>query len=507
MSGQAPSGLTSSTLSGFFWTFLGTGAQAVLQLLVLVVLARLLTPVDFGLVSAAMVVVSFSQIFSQLGVGPAIVQRRELGALHMESGFWLSLLFGAGMTALVWLMAGPIALFFRIEGLAPVVRAMSVVFLLQGAGVVAESLLQRDLRFRSLALVEVAAFGLGFGVVGIGLALSGYGVWSLAGAHVSQSGIKTAGLMLTRRHPMRLSLDRGACRDLLWFGGGFTAARIGNYFGVHGDQIVVGRWLGAEALGIYGRAYQLMASPAMFLGQIMDRVLFPAMARVQDRADGLRSAFRRGVSLIALVILPGSLAMWVLAPEVVRVVLGPGWDAAVPPFRVLALGMLFRTSYKMSDSLARATGAVYRRAWRQWIYAGLVMGGAALGAPWGVVGVTWCVTAAIGCNFLLMAQLSLQLADMSWREFLGAHAPALKLSLLSVALTWGSAWALRAMGLPAAGILAGSLVILAAGVALCARYLPGSVLGRDGIWMLRTLGEYLPKRRARTPGSLLRGDS
>jgi PST family polysaccharide transporter len=212
------------------------------------------------------------------------------------------------------------------------------------------------------------------------------------------------------------------------------------------------------------------------------------------------------VALIALVILPGSLALCVMAPEVVRVVLGPGWEAAVGPFRILALGMLFRTSYKMSDALARATGAVYRRAWRQWIYAGLVMGGAAAGTPWGVEGVTWCVLAAIGGNFLLMAQLSLRLAGMTWREFLGAHAPALRLSALSVAITWGSVWALRQAGLPPVAVLAAALALVAPALILLARWRPGSLLGHDGIWMMRTLGEYLPKRRGGAPAPLLRGD-
>jgi PST family polysaccharide transporter len=489
-------GLAHSTLSGLFWTFIGTGAQAVLQLLVLVVLARLLTPEDFGLVTAAMVVVGFSQIFSQLGVGPAIVQLRGLEPRHVRTGFMLSVLFGAGMTALVWGLSDPIALFFRIEGLAPITRAMALVFLLQGAGVVAESLLQRELRFRHLAGVEVAAFGAGFAGVGIGMAAAGWGVWALAGAHLGQNAIRTLALLAVHRHPMRPMLDRAAARDLMWFGGGFTAARIGNYLGVHGDQFMVGRWLGAEALGIYGRAYQLMASPAMVLGQILDRVLFPAMAKVQDRAEGLQAAYRRGVALIALVILPGSLVLSLMGSEVVHVLLGPGWDAAVAPFRILALGMLFRTSYKMSDSLARATGAVYRRAWRQWIYAALVVGGAGLGTLWGVEGVTWCVMAAIGANFLLMAQLSLRLAGMTWGSFAAAHLPAARLTALLCAAAWLIGGLARQGGLAPAVVLALTLAAVGLVAAGLIRLMPRWLLGEEGVWMMHTLAGYLPRRHA-----------
>jgi PST family polysaccharide transporter len=368
--------------------------------------------------------------------------------------------------------------------------------------VVAESLMQRDLHFRQLAGIEVTAFAAGFGVVGVTLALMGFGVWALVAAHLSQNGLKTAILLAFRRHPRRPMIERRAMSELMYFGGGFTAARIGNYLGVQGDNLVVGRWLGAEALGIYGRAYQLMASPAMLLGQILDRVLFPAMARVQENAERLRAAYRRGVALIALVMLPLSAALYVLAPEVVRFLLGPAWSGAIVPFQIFSLGLLFRTSYKMSDSLARATGAVYRRAWRQWLYALLVIVGAGLGSAWGVEGVATLVLAAIAFNFFLMAQLSLGLAEMTWRSFLAAHVPAGILTLILGVETWGAAAVLRSWHLGALAVLtaAGAVFVLSA-VALL-RFLPRLVLGEDGLWMVKTLAAYLPDKAGYLPRSV-----
>jgi PST family polysaccharide transporter len=288
----------------------------------------------------------------------------------------------------------------------------------------------------------------------------------------------------------------------MYFGGGFTAARIGNYLGVQGDNLVVGRWLGAEALGIYGRAYQLMASPAMLVGQILDRVLFPAMAKVQDSADRLRAAYRRGVALIALVMLPLSAVLYVLAPEVVHLLLGPAWAGAIVPFQIFSLGLLFRTSYKMSDSLARATGAVYRRAWRQWVYALLVIGGAGLGAAWGLAGVAACVLAAIAVNFFLMAQLSLGLAGMGWRSFLAAHVPAGTLALILGLEIWGAAAVLRSWHLGSLAVLAASGAVLVLSALVLLRLLPQVVLGEDGLWMLKTLAAYLPGKAGYFPRSV-----
>jgi PST family polysaccharide transporter len=482
--------LTSRTLGALFWTSLGTGAQAVLQLLVLAVLARLLNRADFGVVAAALVVVGFSTIFSQLGIGPAVVQRLDLRPAHLRTGFMISLLLGAFLAGLTWVSAPAVAGFFQMGDLTSVLRALALVFPLQGLGVVAESLLQRDLRFRLLAGLETAAVALGYGAVGITLAVRGFGVWALVGGHLAQTLLKTALLLAVQRHPMWPLLDRRAAAELLYFGGGFTAARIGNYLAGQGDNLVVGRWLGAEALGVYGRAYQLMAGPAVLFGQVLDKVLFPAMAQVQDQPARLAEAYRRGVALIALVILPASAVLTALAPELIHVLLGPEWGSVIVPFQILAAGMLFRTSYKMSDSLVRATGAVYHRAWRQAAYAMLVLAAAWVGQFGGLPGVSLAVLATLAFNFLVMAQLSLRLVGMTWRSFRAAHVPGLALAVLVSTMTWACAQLLRAWGLPAPLVLIASAAATLPAL-LPVWCLPELFLGEDGRWMLRKLGAYL----------------
>jgi PST family polysaccharide transporter len=427
------------------------------------------------------------------------VQRSDLEDRHLRVGFTLSVLFGVAAAAVVIIVAPLVADFFRMDGLAPIIRVMSLLFLLQGPAIVAESLLQRELHFRWLAIIDVVTFAIGYGVVGILLAFLGLGVWALVLAQLVQVLLKTASLLVVRPHPKSPSLERGAVEDLLYFGGGFTAARIGNYLAVQGDNLVVGRMLGAEALGIYGRAYQLMAAPAMAFGQILDKVLFPAMAKVQHDAARLAAAYRTGVALIALVILPITGVVFLLAPEVVRVVLGERWMAVVEPLQIFTLGMLFRTSYKMSDTLARATGAIYRRAWRQIIYAVLVIGGAWIGAGGGVRGVALGVLGALGVNFLLMAHLSLKLASLSWRSFGMAHAPSLALAAVLTAGVWALRTVLKGHGVPPLALLITAGVLVLGGIVLLLKYLPRFFLGQEGLWMLRKLVEYLPARARPTP--------
>ena len=367
--------LTHQTIAGLLWTVFGKGAYGLLQLIVLAILARLITPAMFGVVSAALIVISLSAIVSQLGMGTALVQRPVLEPRHIDTAFTASFLFDSTLGAVVWLSAPLAASFFKNDGVEPVLRALAWVFPANGLSTVAQCLMKRELRFKELANLDVASYGAGYGVVGVPLALMGYGVWSLVAAQMVQSTVKTAILLWWRRPRIRMP-DRRAFIELMYFGTGFTVAKIANQIAAQGDYLVVGRFLGPQALGYYGRAYTFMSSPANGFATVLDAVLFPVMAKVQTESIRLAAAFRRAIALLSLVFLPLSVACILLAPEVVHILLGPKWTPVVAPFQVLAAGMMFRSNSKIADALARATGAVYRRAWRQILYATLVVGGA-----------------------------------------------------------------------------------------------------------------------------------
>jgi len=345
----------------------------------------------------------------------------------------------------------------------------------------------------------VASYLIGYGVVGVALALAGWGVWALVWANLAQASVNTLLLLLGRPPSFSLWPDRRSLAELTYFSGGFTIGRVANYLATQGDNLVTGRWLGAHALGIYGRAYQLMAVPSMLFGDVLDNVLFPSMARLQGEPARLGTAYIRGISLIALAMLPASVILVVLAPEFIRVVLGPRWDAVVVPFQILASCMLFRTSYKMSDSLSRATGSVYRRAWRQVIYAILVIVGAWIGHFWGVAGVAVAVSLALVVTFMSMAQLSLHVCGLTWGRFLRAHGSAFALAVVCGLVAWGSVSLLRQAELPAVVRLgvAGSVSVLT-GIGLL-RYRPEQFLGPEGTWMVQTLRTYVSRRFAVAP--------
>ncbi len=487
----APTSTARRALGGMVWSGLGFGAQGIGQFLVVIVFARYLTKTDNGLVGAAVIVIALGQLFTEAGFGPAVIQRENLTDEHVRTAFALSMITGLVMTVLVFAGAPLVADFFHQPRMEDIVRGLAFVFALQAPGVVAMAMLQRDLDFKSIAIAETISYFVGFALVGVVLVVSGVGVWSIVIAQLAQAALLTGFLVARRAHPRSLRPRLAESKDLAVYAGGMTVARGFNFMALNGDNSVVGNQMSASALGAYKNAYLLAAFPAQMLGQVMDRVIFPVISRFQDDKQRVASAYLRGVSLVAIMTIPASVLAVLVAPELIHLLLGGGhkWDDVVLPFQVMAAGLLFRTSYKISDSLARAMGTVYRRAWRQGAYAAAVVVGAWIGTAYGLGWVAAGVTVAIFINYLLMAQLSLQTADITWGRFILRQIRGLALAVLAAAVSIPVVLGLRS-AMPAGSLLtnvviigAGTLAALAAmGLAWLIR--PDLTLGDDGRWLL-----------------------
>lgn len=480
-----------------FWTFSGTGVQVAAQMLAIMALGRLLTPADFGLMGAATVVVACSQVVSQIGVGPAIIQRLDLQPKHVRVAVTLSCTLGILLGALVWFGSPAIAAFYHMPQLVPVLKAVSFLFVLDGLNTVAKSLLTRELRFRLYIALDVGAYVVGYALIGVALAWYGFGVWALVVGQLAQVTLRTVAMYLATGHPVRPSFDLRAGRDLLSFGFGHSLAQIGTLLSQQGDNLVVGRWLGPAALGLYGRAYQLMVMPASAFGRIVNRVLFPIMSQVQKEPDRLANAYERALAVVALFSLPLSTFLWVVAPEFILVVLGPAWGGVVLPFRLFTASLLFRMSSKISDACTKAAGEVYIRALLQYGYAAMVVLGAIIGQRWGIGGVAVAVSVAMGLNWLSMAWLSRSVTGLSWRRFARAQAHAVLLAAAigataAVVAHWARAAQLGALGcLVASGLAALAVALIAA------KMRPGLFLGPHGAWAFRQAEELFRRARRR----------
>jgi len=451
---------------------LATGSQAILQIVFLSVLAHLIEPKDFGLASGALIAVFFTTILAESGIGAALVQRKDLTPLHVRVGWTLSASLGLLCCALLVVLAPLLEQFLRLPGLTPIVRVIALIFVLNNL-TLSDYLLARRLQFRQLGLAEFVSYAVGYGVIAIFLAVRGAGPWAIVGGQLGHSAMRTVLVSCLAPHSFRPAFARGPARDLLSYGGGHTIARVGNWASSQADNLIVGRYLGAAALGLYGRAYSLVQLPANLFGQVCNEVLFPAMAAVQNDKETLRRIFRLGLSALAMLALPLSIIAVITSEQLVLLLLGRDWLPLRGAFDVLAFGMMFRTNFKLSDSLARATGAVYRRAWRQVTFALMVIIGALAGKHWGIHGVSIGVLLALMGNYLLMGHLSIRIVGMSWWEFLVAHLPAVLMSLIAGGTALGVQTGLGVLNVHGIGQFAITWAAAALAIALVARLAPG----------------------------------
>ncbi|MEM6327395.1 MAG: lipopolysaccharide biosynthesis protein, partial [Bacteroidota bacterium] len=473
--------LRGRALSGVLWMSADRVLLFTVMAVVTAVLARLLPPEDFGVVGAALVVVEIALQLVGAAVTPALVQRAEVSRGVLATAFWLSVSLSATLYVIVWWGTPWVAAFFDMPALLTVLPVLALLFLFDGLSAVAQARQQRALAFREVVVIRAAADVMGLGVVSIGMALAGYGVWALVGGRLAQSVLRAVGFLARFPHPVR-GADTRHLGEIVRFGGGTTLQGLLNSLARQGDAAIVGRMLGANALGLYNRAYRMMALPAGFLAESFNGVLFPVMSQAQDRPESLRNALYRTTGLLALVLFPLAATVGVLAPEVVLVVLGPNWGGAVAPLQVLAAGMFFRAGYKASMTILKARGRVYLAAGLQGVYAVVVVVGALVGAQYGLVGVSAGAVTAVVVFFAIGAVAALHETGGRVSEFVRALLPG-----ASVGAVCGGLAALAAIPLREAALSSGA-VLFAGGAAsgavwLLALSVAPSLLGQHGRWL------------------------
>lgn len=445
--GEDTPSLISRTQAGLKWSYVAVIGQALLSLLILAILSRLLPPVDFGRIGIALIFVALAETISRLGIGPALVQRFDLTSRHIEVAFALSIGLGAGMAAVIWLLAPLSGSFFGDPVVPQILRTICVVFIVTSIGIVSEYMLRRRLEFRNLAVADILSYVVGNGLTTIGMAFLGFGVWSLVWGMIVRHTMYTLIVVRYSPPPFRIRLTMPETTDLLNYGTGFSLISMFNFVAQQSGPVVIGRWLGVVSLGYYTRAYSLI-TPALNFSFTLINVLFPAISERQQQRERLRIIYFHGVEMLSLVAFPAAVLLYAGAPEIVVVVLGGQWDAVVPVLRILALAMPFIMCGAMDPPLVRGLGAVYQEMRRQVVFAVLIFIGAWFGSNWGLAGVAMAIVAAWIAFYLLMAQLALSLLGGSWRDLRRRYHPALWVGGWVAFALWLSVPLLRDTSLP-----------------------------------------------------------
>jgi len=393
------------------------GAGLLLRLVSIVVLARLLTPSDFGLVGMVTAFTGVLTLVRDFGLSAAAVQRSSITEEQISTLFWINMLVGALMSLATAAIAPAIAHFYREPQLYWITLIVAVAFIFNAAGVQHSSLLQRQMRFTTWSVINVVSNIVGY-VLAIAGAAMGYGYWALVAMPLATPLVATIGFWLTTAWIPGMPRPSVEVRSMLHFGGTFTLSGLINYVAYNADKVIIGRAWGADALGLYGRAYQLISTPTDSLHGGMAEVAFSVLSRLQREPARLRSYFLKTFSLVLGLSIPITVMCALFANDLVLVLLGPNWEGSAEILSLLAPTVTIFAIMRPLDWLIHAIGLAVRHLKITLVFAPTMIIGYFIGLPYGPPGIAIAYSTVMGLWVIPYVLWCVQGTPVSARDIL-----------------------------------------------------------------------------------------
>ncbi len=391
------SDLRGAVMNGLLWKIISIVVKQGSRIVVGIVLARLLTPDDYGLAALVLVFASLVYIFSDLSLGAALVQRKTLTEGDRSTVFWVSVASGALCTVVGIAIAGLVAEFYREPAVKPLFIVVSFSFVIVSLGVTQEALLTRAMSFRALELRQMAASLMG-AVVAIVIAARGGGAWAIIVQQLVVVGAGTFLIWFVSPWRPHLVFSKTSLRELGSFGGNVFGSRMVAYLHRNADNLLIGRYLGPAALGAYSLSYNVILLPFSQVAGPLEQLLYPAFSRLQDETTRLQEAFLRVNRLVCTINMPLLLGLAVLADQFVPVVLGEQWRSAIPVIQILAAVGVVQSLQALNGSVLQARDRTNWLLRYTILYTVITVGAFVAGVPFGIVGVA--VALAVASCFL-----------------------------------------------------------------------------------------------------------
>ncbi len=465
-----PESLTPAVTTGIKWKLASLLVREGTRVAVGILLARLLTPDEWGIAGIALVVAAVFQMIPDLALGHALVQRASITEKDRSTVFWLSLGLGMGVTVVGIALSGPIAAAFSEPEVENLFRAVSVGFTISALATVPAALLTRDLAYRSLELRQIAGTIAG-AVVAVTLALAGAGPWAIVGNSLAALSASTILLWILTSWRPRLVFSSASARTLGLFGATVFGSQLLLYAQLNGDKLLVGRYLGANALGLYSFAYSLMFAPILNIAFPLQQVLFPALATIQGDEGRLREAWLRGKRLSVAIVAPLFLIVAVVAPDLIPVVFGERWEDAIPVLQMLCVAGVAYSLGTLDWSLLVVRAKVRTLLRLSLLVTATVIGAVAIGLQWGIVGVAVAYAIAMWTLALPTMWITTRAGSVRFSETLRAATSCLPFALASALAGYGVRRGLLEVGTPV------GLRIVATAATITSVYVAGAWLG------------------------------
>jgi len=419
--GEKKMNLKSQAVSGGKWSGVSMGVRTALQFITLAVLARLLSPSDFGLMGMIMVVIGFAQAFADMGISNAIIHRQDATKDQLSSLYWLNIIAGIIVFFVVCASAPLVVGFYHEPRLYNLLYLTALIFLITPFGQQFQILMQKELRFNELAKIEIAT-SIVNSAVAIVLAFSGFGVYSLIWGQLAGTTTKVLMLLRTGLRNWRpgFHFSRRDLRGYLSFGLFQMGERTINYLSANIDYIIIGRFLGPSALGFYTLAYNLMIFPLTKINPIITKVAFPVFSIIQNDNDRLKRGYCKVINYISMLSFPMLAGMLVVAPEFIRLIYGTKWEPSIAVLQIFCFVGIFKSLGNPIGSILLAKGrADIGFYWNVFVVI-MVSVAAIVGVNWGIVGVAVAILILQVPFFFIIQPIVNKLINLKFSEYFKA---------------------------------------------------------------------------------------
>jgi O-antigen/teichoic acid export membrane protein len=447
-------------VSGVKWIGLSTLFTSAFQYVQVAVLTHFLSPYDFGLMAMAMVVIGVVQAFNDMGVSNAVIQRRDTTRDRLSSLFWLEIGAGLGLFVLTLAITPLTAEFYREPALVPVMVWISTIFLVTPPGQLYLVLLQRDLKFRDLAIIEIIATIISTLAMFVA-AYFGQGVMALVIGQIIYYAVRSiqlvaAGLPHWQPH---LHFRVSDLSGYIGFGLYQMGERTVTYLAINTIKLIIGRYLGADVLGRYYVAYQIIVYPVTRISTVIMSVSFPILAKFQESDYLLQRGYLHMSRLISFTLIPAIVVVFVAAPVFVPLLMGPGWSGVTPIFQILCAVALFK-------ALGSTTVPTYLSRGRAdlgfiWNFIVALVNAVVfyLLAEYGIIVLTLSFAAISMLQFIIMQTITGSMIRLKWSTYLGAMAVNVAKSVVIGAIVYVTYVAGTSLGLNPLVLLAAMLIV------------------------------------------------
>ncbi len=449
------------TIRGGFAKICSQGANFLLRMGSLMILARLLDPKDFGLVGMVTAVLGAFNVFRDFGLSAAAVQRTTVTEEQSSTLFWINLLVGAILGLLALAMAPFVVAFYHEQRLFGVTTVLATAFFFNAAGVQHTALLERQMRFTTLSVIDFVSLLAGTSIA-IAMATHGFGYWALVATTTVTPLVCTVGLWLTTAWVPGRPHKQVGVRSMMRFGGTLTLNGLVMYIASNFEKILLGRFWGVDALGLYGRAYQLINIPTENLNSAAGGVAFAALSRLQGEPARLKSYFLKGYSLVLSLTVPITFTCALFADDMILVFLGPKWKSAAVVFRLLAPTTLAFAIVNPLGWLLSSLGLVERGLKIALVLGPVMIAGYLIGLPYGPKGVACAYSAVMMLSVIPLVAWATRGTMISLRDILLVASRPLLSGIVGAGLAFGLQLLYGSLLTPLPRLVLGVAVVLSA---------------------------------------------